>query len=103
MLNIFDETSLASWICIKNWTKIRTGETDIENDNAIMTISLYVVVYDGVRQVSGLRREPVVSVKNTHWKDDPDPVMADSDPLVASFVHRTPAQIFWYFDIILFF
>ena len=25
-------------------------------------------------------------------KDDPDPVVADSDPLVASFVHRPPAQ-----------
>ena len=45
---------------------------------------------DGVRRVSGLRREPVVSVKNptliptSHWKDDPNPVVADSDPLVAS-------------------
>ena len=25
-------------------------------------------------------------------KEDPDPLVADSDPLVASSVHRTPAQ-----------
>ena len=48
--------------------------------------------YDGVRRVSGLRREPLVSVKNPtliphpNEKDDPDPVVAESDPLVASSV-----------------
>ena len=49
-------------------------------------------IHDGVRRVSGLCREPVVSVKNPTLiqhpteKDDPIPVVADSDPLVASSV-----------------
>ena len=58
----------------------------------------YVCVYNGVRRVSGLRREPVVSLKNptlipnSHWKDDPDPLVGDSDPLVASSVRVFCAQ-----------
>ena len=57
-----------------------------------------ILTCDGVRQVSGLRREPVVSVKilslipHPTETDDPDPVVADTDPLVESSVHRTPAQ-----------
>ena len=55
-------------------------------------------LYDGLRRVSGLRSEPVVFVENPtrspHLteKDDPDPVVAESDPFVVSSVHRTPAQ-----------
>ena len=59
--------------------------------------SLYYYIYDGVHRVSGLRREPVCSVREAPHtdpniplkKDNPDPVVADSDPLVAS-----PVRVF---------
>ena len=51
-----------------------------------------ILTFDGVRRASGLRREPVVSMKyptlipTSNRKDDPDPLVGDSDPLVASSV-----------------
>ena len=48
---------------------------------------------DWERRVSGMRREPVVFLENPTLiphpteKEDPDPLVEDSDPLVASSVH----------------
>ena len=55
--------------------------------------------YDGVRQVSGLRMEPVVSVENptliptSHWKRGPRPSRGNSHPLFASSVRVFSAHI----------
>ena len=66
-----------------------------------------IILYDNVIPKTGYAglRDYVENLKSPcrtpHWsphptqKDDPDPVVADSDPIVANSVHRTPAREGW--------
>ena len=78
------------WFKIATWHRvIRHTYTDGSGFNCFKCFT-----YDVVRRVSELRRDLAVSA------EDPTPIhtshsdslVADSDPLVASSVHRTPAQ-----------